>query len=113
MTNDFNNPQARHKLNNEGMIVKLQFLFTLSHNPKYHRSSVDASGIRIECWFFSIRPAGSTPLAWYCFLPLFASFFDKLRWDGKVDHVRWRAFARFLLVSIRHPSRFADVDHFT
>jgi hypothetical protein len=113
MTVDFNNPQALHKLNNAGMITKVPRLYTLTYNPTHNRSSVDASGIRTECFFFSIRPAGSTPLTRYSFLPIFASFFDKLRWDGKVDHVRWRASARFLLVSIRHPSCFADVDHFT
>jgi hypothetical protein len=113
MTVDFNNPYARHKLNNAGMITKVPGLYTLTYNPTHNRSSVDASGIRTECFFFSIRPAGSTPFAWYCFLPIFASIFDKLRWHGKVDYVRWCAFARFLLVSVRHSSRFADVDHFT
>jgi hypothetical protein len=112
MTVDFNNPYARHKLNNAGMITKVPCLFMLFHNPTHHRSSVDASGICTECCFFSIRPAGSASFAWHPFLPIFASFFDKLGWDGQMDHVRWCAFARFLLVSIRHPPRFADVDHF-
>jgi hypothetical protein len=95
------------------MINKVPCLFTFSYNPTHYRRSVDASGICTECSFFCIRPTGSTPFAWHLFLPTFFSFFDKLRWHGEVDHVRWRAFARFLLVSIRHSSRFVDVDHFT